>query len=497
MNQLHEKNAQKDPKKHSLWQQYRHSQKARQISTTLLFVLPIIILVILMYTVFIRAPFNPKEGLTNKGSTNQALTSQNSTNKGSTSQGSTNNTAQPSNPSNDISINTIVTEVLNDMNAHSWDPAYQTTLINWRKSNLSQVNCGPNACDTRGHSTRKDGANDLRLLQNMYWYKSSHPGNTSMDKYIARILPTVQRQWGHTILNKGWVYFTLLEMRNYSHDTAYWNQAMLGWAASEYSLLDPQLGVQHGPVDTTAGSDKQRLQNGYRVDHALETGLALVDAGTRFNHPEWVAAGRKDVQVVISQAYDRQYHLFGRIYLIYDPKFGSHKLLDPQARMGETGQEIEALLRAGVYTHTPAYLSLAKEMLDGLETSPLRDPNNGGFYFKLFLGSYMGKNNGDVDKSIKEARQLHTLIAIHLGNTVFHNRWENLEQNLVTVAKQRLFLPGAVPGFTYRVLPSGQMYPCKTCSAPHVENWVTSEADNIAVMALQTVATNETISTKP
>jgi hypothetical protein len=463
MNELQEKTVQPEPRKRSSWRRYRDSQKARRATMTLLFVLPIAVLIILMYTVFIRAPFNPKEGLIQKA-------------------------ARPSN-----TLNSIVTQVLNDMNAHSWDEQHQTTLINWRKSDTNQVNCSPNVCDQRGHSTRTDSANDLRLLENMYWYRSTHPGDTSMNTYITRILPTVQREWGHTVLNKGWIYFTLMHMRDFSHDTAYWNNTMLGWAASQYKLIDPQLGIQHGPVDTTAGSDRQRLQDGYRVDHALETGLALVDAGTRFGHPEWITAGRRDVRVVIQQTYDTHYHLFGRLYLINDPRFGSHKLLDPQARMGETGQELEALIRTGVYTHTAAYLALAKEMLDSLNTSPLRDPVNGGFYFKIFLGPYLGHDTGYVDKSIKETRQLHVLIAIHLANRAFNNRWSGLEQSLINVARQRLFLAGPIPGFSYRVLPDGQEYPCKTCLAPHSEDWVTSEADNIALLALQTVISNETV----
>lgn len=463
MNELQEKQSQSQPIKRSNWRRYRNSPKARRATTTIMFVLPIAVLIILMYTVFIRAPFNPKAGLT------QAP-----------------NQAPPQ-------LNTMVTQVLNDMNAHSWDPQYQTTLINWRKSDVNQVNCSPDHCDQRGHSTRKDSANDLRLLENMYWYRSSHPGDTSMNTFIARILPTVQKEWGHTVLNKGWIYFTLMHIRDVSSDTAYWNNAMQGWAASEYKLIDPQLGIQHGPVDTTAGSDRQRLQDGYRVDHALETGLALVDAGQRFQQPSWTAAGRRDVQEVIKQTYDTHYHLFGRLYLINDPKFGTNKLLDTQARMGETGQEIEALIRTGVYTHTPVYLALAKEMLDGLNTSPLRDPINGGFYFKIFLGPYMGHEAGYVDKSIKETRQMHTLIAVALANKVFNNRWSDLEQSLINVAQQRLFLSGSVPGFSYRVLPNGQEYPCKTCVAPYSEDWVTSEADNIALLALQTVTTNETV----
>ncbi|GCF10982.1 hypothetical protein [Dictyobacter arantiisoli] len=461
MNQLQTRPPQEEPES-SLWRRYRASKKARQITSALLFGLPIVVLITLMYTVFIRPPFDPKAGL---------------------------HISPPIGVrTNDLDV--LSAEVLQDMNAHSWDGQHQTTLINWRKSDPAQVNCGPEHCDQRGHSTRQDSANDLRLLENMYWYRARHPGDTSLDTFIARILPTVQRGWGHTILNKGWVYFELLRMRDYSGAIAYWNQTLQGWATSEYQHLDHTLGIQHGRIDTSAGAVKAPLQDGYRVDHALETGLALVDAGTRFQHPEWITAGKRDVAEVIKQAYNPQYHLFGRIYLIHDRRFGANRLMDTQARMGETGQEIEALMRTGAYTHTNAYLSLAKDMLDGLEHSPLRDPVNGGFYFKIFLGPYMGEKAGFVDKTIKEARQLHVLIAVHLANQVFHQRWLGLEQDLIHVATQRLFLPAPVPGFTYRIQLNGQLYPCPSCVAPHVEDWVTSEADNIALEAMQTVLTH-------
>lgn len=455
--------------KPSLWRRYRNSLKARRATTITFYILPIIVLLSLMFTVFTRSPFNPDEGKPVKSGVQKSVAG-----------------PAPGMRTNDLNL--LVSQVIDDMNAHSWDEQGHTTLINWRKSDVNQINCGPNHCDQRGHSTRKDSLNDLRMLENLYWYKERHPGDTSMDAYIKRILPTTQQEWGHTVQNKGWIYFTLLRMRDFSHDAAYWNQTLQGWATAEYKLLDPKLGLPHGGVDSSAGSDKFRLQDGYRVDHALETSLALVDAGTRFHHPEWVDAGKRGADVVIKQAYNRQYHLFGRIYILSDPRFGDNKLLDTQARMGETGQEIEALVRTGVYTHNQAYLSLAKEMLDNLQTSPLRDTTNGGFYFKLYLGPYQGNTTGYVDKSIKETRQLHVLIATHLANLVFNNRWAGLEHDLIQVATQRLFLPAPVPGFSYRVRPDGAMYPCKSCkTAPQLEDWITSEADNIALEAMQTV----------
>jgi hypothetical protein len=457
--QLQERPPEKE-KEHSFWQHYQKSKKTKTWMYVLMVVIPVILLLISMLTIFTKPPFNPKDGLV----------------------------APPASEQPDL--NSLATLVLTDMNVHGWDTQHQTMFINWRQSNLSQVNCSTKVCDTRGHSTRQDAANDLRDLESLYWYKSSHPGNHSMDKYIARVLPSVQKKWGKTDLNKGWVYYLLLQVKKYSPNPAYWDRTIQHWAAAQYRKLDHQLGVRHGPVDTTAGSGNVTLADGYRVDHALETGLALVDAGTRYHHPEWVAAGKKDVAVVVAQSFNRQFHLFGRIYLIKDPRFGSHKLLDPQARMGETGQELEALVRTGSYTKNATYLSLAKEMLNALQTSPLRDTVNGGFYFKLYLAPYQGKDAGYVDKSIKEVRQLHTLIGIHLANEVFKNRWAGLEQDMIHVMTHRLFLPGPVPGFSYRVLANGRMYPCHICAQPHVEDWVTSEADNIALEAIQTVLSN-------
>ncbi|GCE30652.1 hypothetical protein KDA_61360 [Dictyobacter alpinus] len=468
MHQLQERPPQKESEP-SLWRRYRTSRKARRATAIILYVLPIVVLLTLMFTVFIKPPFNPNEGKV-VDSHEKALTT------GPVSGERTND------------LNALVLQVLNDMNAHSWDEQNHTVLINWRKSDVNQINCGPNHCDQRGHSTRKDSLNDLRLLENLYWYKARHPDDTTMDAYIKRLLPTTQQEWGNTVQNKGWIYFTLLRMRDFSHDTAYWNHTLEGWATAEYKLLDPKLGLPHGGVDSSAGSDKIRLQDGYRVDHALETSLALVDAGTRFHHPEWVTAGKHGVDVVIQQAYNKQYHLFGRIYILSDPRFGDHKLLDTQARMGEIGQEIEALVRTGVYTNNQSYLSLVKEMLDNLQASPLRDTKNGGFYFKLYLAPYQGFDTGHLDKGMKETRQLHVLIATHLANLVFNNRWSDLEQNLIQVTTQRLFLPAPIPGFSYRVLTDGAMYPCKPCkTAPKVEDWITSEADNIALEAMQTV----------
>ena len=387
-------------------------------------------------------------------------------------------------------LDNVVFQTLADESTNGWDPQYKGILINWRRDDTAKVNCSSATCDSRAHTTRHDSQNDLRDLENMYWYKYRHPGDTSQDQYIARLLPTVKSEWGSTTLDKGWVYFILLRLVQYSGDGPYWTATAQHWAAAQYATIDPALGIHHGPVVVSTAKNAPSLKDAYRVDHDLELGAALADAGTRFNHPAWVTAGLKEVNVVTQEAYSTQYHLFNRIYVISDPKVGSNKIYDFQAKMGEQAEELEALIRAGVYTHDAAFLSLAKQMLDALQSLPIHDTTNGGFFFKMYLGNDgAGHTAGQVDTGSKEARQLHLLESVHLANAVFGNRWAALEAELtgLAITPGKFFLPAPVPGFTYHQLPNWALYPCSSCSPQATENWDSAEADGIALESLQTV----------
>ncbi|MBO0794603.1 MAG: hypothetical protein J2P36_27125, partial [Ktedonobacteraceae bacterium] len=335
---------------------------------------------------------------------------------------------------NQADIDQVVRQVLIDQGTNGWDAKYKGMLINWRRDDLSKVNCSSSSCDRRGHSTRHDGQNDLRYLENLYWYKSRHPNDQSTDQHIAAILPTVKKGWGNTNLPKGWVYYILLRLARYSPESAYWNQAAQHWAAAQYQSLDQNLGVHHGRIVTSTGPDAITLKDAYRVDHALETGLALVDAGTRYHQSAWVKAGQREVDIVVRQSFSNTYHLFNRIYLLSDSKYGSNKVIDHQARLGEQGQELEALVRTGIATNNQQYLNLAAQMLDALQSQPIHDRQSGGFYFKMYLGTDQSNPAGSVSKGSKETRQLHVLASVHLANGALGNRWPALEQELTALA---------------------------------------------------------------
>lgn len=196
----------------------------------------------------------------------------------------------------------------------------------------------------------------------MVWYEYRHPGDTSQLVAIARILPTVQTEWGTSTLAKGWLYFLFQRVALFSGNSSFWTATMQNWVNG--------VGYSHGPI---TDSGHPLCPDGYRVDEDFENGLALIDAGTRFNHPEWVQAGAREVSVVQQQAFVTRYQLFVRVIC-------QGNIWDSLARAPEIGQEAEVLLDVGNTTSNQTYLTLAQKMLDTIvnPASGFRDPIYGG-----------------------------------------------------------------------------------------------------------------------
>lgn len=362
-------------------------------------------------------------------------------------------------PVTDASLDVMVKQTLDDINQYGWGSTgkYGTGIwINWYRNN-----------PTTHQNATHDGQNDLRAYENMVWYEARHPGDTSLKAGIDRLLPIVTKEWSRSTLPKGWIYFILQRLAQYADQTL-WTKAMKTWAASVYKGIDPMVGVSHGTVIDSTAKNAPVCPDGYRVDQNLENGLALIDAGTRFEHPEWVKAGAQEVDIVTKQAFVTKYHLFARTVC-------QGKIWDWESKGGEIGQETDALLKVGEYTHNASYLNLAKEILDAVvnPATGLRDMQNNGIYFKILL------NTGHVDKSRKEMRQLHMLQSFHEANALFNNRYAYFEANLLFVAKHSFF-PAPVAGWMYEVNNDYSLYKGS-------ENWISMEASGIAMEALQTV----------
>ncbi len=354
-------------------------------------------------------------------------------------------------------LDKMVRQTLDSITQYGWDTANQGVHINWYRNN-------PYAQQNPYH----DGQNDLRDYEVMVWYEARHPGDTSQQAAIARLLPTVKAEWGRSTLPKGWIYFLFQRLAQYSGNTVYWTNAMENWAAAVYKGIDPAMGVPHGPVNDSTAANAPTCPDGYRVDQNLENGLALIDAGKRFSNQAWMQAGAREVSSIMQQAFVSKYHLFARIVC-------QGTIWNWEAKPGDYGQEIDALLKAGVYTNNQAYLSVAKQMLDEVANpaTGLRDLKNGGIYYKFLL------DTGSVDTSRKEMRQFAVLQALHEANAIFHNRYASFEADMIRAVKSSFFAP-PVAGWMAELNPNWSLYKGK-------ENWISVEASGMAMEAIQTV----------
>jgi hypothetical protein len=221
----------------------------------------------------------------------------------------------------------------------------------------------------------------------------------------------------------------------------------------------------HGHI--SADGKQPACADGYRVDHDLEGGLALVDAGLRFGDPSWVAVGMREVLTVVAQAYDTTYHLFNHTVCGGTPA-------DREAKVGEQADEMLALLDTGAATGIPLFTTLATSMLDGLvaNSTGLHDTTAGGFFFEFDLGTRQ------VSNAYKEVRQLTLLTALHRADALQGGRYTGLEQEMTLVAL-RMQQHAPLAGYPYRETTGFDFY--------RGERHITTEAAGIAVEALQTV----------
>jgi hypothetical protein len=352
----------------------------------------------------------------------------------------------------------VVRTVLDEITAHGWNPTVGGLYINWSVDDPSQVN------QPGGAVTRHDGLTELRDLANMLWYQRRHPGDGSQAAAIARLAPVVQGEFQRYGSDKGWVYWELLRLADLGGGRAFVDEAR-AFAAHLATIVDPATGVSHGMLSASTAEAAATCPDGYRVDHDLESGLALVDAGARFGDASWSAVGAREVDVVVGQTFDTAHHLFNRIVC-------QGSVWDRHAKIGEQADDITALLEAGTATHNAAYIARAQEMLDALAgpAGGLHDTARGGYFFMLDMGT------GAVDSSYKETRQLAMLGAFHRANALTGARYAAAEAEMARVALQ-MWTSAPLSGYPYREAPQFGFF--------GRERWITTESAGIALEALQ------------
>lgn len=416
-------------------------------------------------------------------------------------------TAQPeatANTQTAAGVDALILDQLKNMQADGTDSSAAVNgglgglWINWKYgTNPLAVNINGAGVPDNINPPRHDPLTDLRYLHNLLTYKSLHPSDTQFDGEISRYSKIVQADFVNTSTAndanpRGWVYDEFADMYALTHQSWY-SQQMQALAAAWYAHN------YHSAIGAIYFTTNTAYPGGYyRVDWAVEESCGLIQAGTLFNHPEWVAAGQSALAFVYSHAYLSAYHVFPTLMTDVvnssgaanaDEAFGT---AGSQVSVADLGQESLSLLHAYMVTHDATYLNHAEDILDNQTATndPLGmwDATHQGYYrFAVFSGnSYLSPGtpvvqNGPTDKK-EVGRQQEMLIAFTVANALTSNRYQAMEQEMLHVAQFTYYAPGH--GYLYEMTVAWQPVLIHHNGQSIPETWVTSEAMGILLEGL-------------
>lgn len=355
-------------------------------------------------------------------------------------------------------LDATVRATLLEETADGWNPTTNGLYINWSKDDPSQVNFTDH--DRRRH----DKLTDLRDLVGMERYVAQHPGDSSQRAGIARLAPVATAEFKGYASDKGWVYWDLLDLGSLTGDAAWTNEAR--YMASHYArAIDPAVGVDHGPLSASTAEAAADCADGWRIDHALESGVMLVDAGRRFGNATWTQQGYRAYSVARSTGFDAADGLFNRIVC-------QGVVWDHQAKTEEQADIARTTLRAGAAVGDARLVGDAIALLDTLvaNRTGLHDTKDGGWCSLVHLDTHALKCN------IKEARQYLLLLAFHEADQLRPGRYAAQEAELLDLVPRMVTSPRT--GFLYER--------ARNFGLHKGENWITSESDGIVVEAIET-----------
>lgn len=400
-------------------------------------------------------------------------------------------------------VENVESDILNNMkqNGFNSDQSINGGLgglyINWRYGTnplQTNVNGSGQTDEATGATLRHDPLTEVRYIHNLWLYKSQHPNDSSIDSEIARYTPIIKQEFASSHSEDGWIYDIFADTYELSHDSFYLDTAK-SLAKGYAKAFNPQVG-------SIFKINNSSPQGTYRVDLVLESGCALVQAGTQFNNPQWVQDGMSTINFVYNHAYMSQYHTFPSqvsqvvlpsnvanpqetFYSAQTAKNGN--VVGGQVRMGGISQIAISLLDTYKVTHNQDFLNKATDLLDPFalpaNTFGMWDTLDSGYFSALeFTGqSPMQPGSMKVVKTTKEAgRQADMLLAFHLADELTHGRYTNMEQQMLNVALNNIYVP-SIHGATYIV---NADWSFKHFKNGQLNNMVTTEAMGAELEAL-------------
>lgn len=373
-------------------------------------------------------------------------------------------------------IDTIAQQVLTNIHLHGWNPNAVThgkvtggLYTNWVMNDPAITNnlgVGPSDQTQSKHDIQVD----LFYLVSLADYHQLHPQDHTFDSDLDRITKLVLGEYQTYNLPKGWIYFFLLRSGLDLNNTALVNEARDVADRTYTKWYDPTLGVvynrNHSPGD-------------YSPNLTLQAGAALIDAGFRWKQPDWISAGEKTIDHVISAALDPKYQMFYNDMIVGSD--GHDQVVNYQAKPSTQGEAATALVTAYTLTHNRRYLDVAGQILQNVfGSSGLWDQQRGGLFFAFDM------QKGQLLAGYKETRS-QTLVLISLlkyDQAAGKPQFAQQEQQLVSVLTDQ-FYQHTYHGYFYRVTPDFKVFVDKPGQGIGVEDFFTTEAMGSSLDALQ------------
>jgi hypothetical protein len=376
-------------------------------------------------------------------------------------------------------IDKVAQQVLSNISQHGWNTQAKThgkvtggLFINWKMNDPSQTNALKTG-DDEATAGNHDPQVDLLYLNALAEYTTLHGQDHTYDAEVQKAITQVQLDFQNYSIPKGWLYFTLLRDGLLLKNGTLVEDAHTMAKNFYQHWYDPTVGIVF---------NRAHIPGTANVEHTLNCGAALIDAGTRWNEPDWTQAGKSTLDHTLTFAIDPHYHLFyNNIEVTADRQL---RVQNYQAKPSTQGNGAEALINAYNTTHNQHYLDVAGQILQSMFGSALWDNDHQGLLFALDM------NTGVVEKSYKETRsQTLSLIALYHYNQALHQTQHSLqmlekEQQLIDTLANH-FYQSTYHGYFYRMTPSYQIYVSSPGKGIGVEDYFTTEAMGTALDALQ------------
>ncbi|MGZ3621682.1 MAG: hypothetical protein ACXWPS_01365 [Ktedonobacteraceae bacterium] len=399
-------------------------------------------------------------------------------------------------------IRKIEISILDNIQQNGWDHASSINgglgglWINWRYGTSPlQVDYNGTASPDQasGAPLRHDPLTDIRYFHNLWLYKSQNPKDIRYDSEIAKYTAIIKVEWANAHdAQRGWLYDEeFSDLYHLSHDSFYLQQMQN--LASAYARS----------INTTAGiffkTSSAHPGGYYRPADALETGLALIQAGTQFHNSSWVQLGQNEVNFVYQHAYIPQYHTFpivmdqvlnsaGQVNAsqsFYIDNYRNYVVYGNQILVADIGQVVISLLDTYHITNNRDYLQKAFDLLSPFTASnnllQLWDPVHLGYFEDDKLTGTTPQNPGTIEVANGKkdgGRMMEMLWAFHLADQ-FGGNYQTMENALLNIALNKVYYaPGH--GVIYEMRPDWSLVTIKGIP----EDWVTTEAMGIELESL-------------